>query len=184
MNTKMHSNLGSICAILIGITYIIIAISFFLLPDEQQSTTGKHFGHYLESLAENSLIFKIQMWGFALGSMFGIAVVLKITDIIKIINKEWARWSNIIGIVGFLLSKYVFNLEDIKALMITISVALSMFIGATFSALTGAIMPVILDRLGIDPARAAGPFVTTINDLSGTFIYLATAFGLLSIFNI
>ena len=40
------------------------------------------------------------------------------------------------------------------------------------------IMPVILKRYGVDPAVAAGPFVTTANDITGSAIYLglATAF--------
>jgi magnesium transporter len=37
------------------------------------------------------------------------------------------------------------------------------------------IMPVLLKRLGIDPAVAAGPFVTTANDITGISIYLALA---------
>jgi magnesium transporter len=37
------------------------------------------------------------------------------------------------------------------------------------------IMPVLLKRLGIDPAVAAGPFVTTANDITGISIYLSLA---------
>ncbi|MEK9139913.1 MAG: magnesium transporter, partial [Nitrospirota bacterium] len=34
------------------------------------------------------------------------------------------------------------------------------------------IMPILLKRVGVDPAVAAGPFVTTANDITGITIYL------------
>jgi magnesium transporter len=36
-------------------------------------------------------------------------------------------------------------------------------------------MPILLKRVGIDPAVAAGPFVTTANDITGITIYLTLA---------
>jgi magnesium transporter len=36
-------------------------------------------------------------------------------------------------------------------------------------------MPIVLKRMGIDPAVAAGPFVTTANDITGITIYLTLA---------
>lgn len=41
------------------------------------------------------------------------------------------------------------------------------------------IMPILLKRLGFDPAVSAGPFVTTANDITGMSIYLALATALL-----
>ncbi|MBI4400460.1 MAG: magnesium transporter [Nitrospirae bacterium] len=41
------------------------------------------------------------------------------------------------------------------------------------------IMPILLKRLGFDPAVSAGPFVTTANDITGISIYLALATALL-----
>jgi magnesium transporter len=37
----------------------------------------------------------------------------------------------------------------------------------------------MLKRVGVDPAIAAGPFVTTANDISGITIYLTLATALL-----
>jgi magnesium transporter len=39
----------------------------------------------------------------------------------------------------------------------------------------GTITPLILDRFGINPAMASGPFITTANDLLGLAVYFATA---------
>jgi magnesium transporter len=40
------------------------------------------------------------------------------------------------------------------------------------ASMVGASIPVMLKRLGADPAIATGPFVTTANDILGLFIYL------------
>ena len=44
--------------------------------------------------------------------------------------------------------------------------------------LAGTLIPMLMNRLNIDPAVASGPFITTINDLISTLIYfgMATAF--------
>jgi magnesium transporter len=57
-------------------------------------------------------------------------------------------------------------------------VGTSMFLAVVLASVNGAIVPVVFDRLGIDPAVAAGPLVTTVNDITGIFIY----FGLASFF--
>lgn len=60
--------------------------------------------------------------------------------------------------------------------MIAFVVGVSLFVTVATSTLFGAIVPVIINRLRLDPAIASGPFVTTINDLIGTFVYFTVAF--------
>ncbi len=62
------------------------------------------------------------------------------------------------------------------ALVLTISM-LSVVI---FAALVGTSIPLILHRIGIDPAIATGPFITTSNDIAAILIYLTMASMLLS----
>lgn len=54
----------------------------------------------------------------------------------------------------------------------------SMVAGMMTAAILGVIAPSLLKRLNIDPAIASGPFVTTLNDITGIAIYMliATAF--------
>ena len=54
-------------------------------------------------------------------------------------------------------------------------VTLSMMAGLTVAATLGTLMPLLCCRIGIDPALAAGPFVTSLNDLTGLTIYLLIA---------
>jgi magnesium transporter len=39
----------------------------------------------------------------------------------------------------------------------------------------GTLIPLILDKYDIDPALATGPFITTLNDVLGLFIYFTVA---------
>ncbi len=50
-----------------------------------------------------------------------------------------------------------------------------MFIIICWATIMGAIIPLLLKRAKIDPALATGPFITTLNDLLGIFIYLGIA---------
>jgi magnesium transporter len=54
-----------------------------------------------------------------------------------------------------------------------------MFAVIIFAALMGTGAPIILSRIGADPAVATGPFITTANDVAGLLIYLGLAMALL-----
>jgi magnesium transporter len=58
-------------------------------------------------------------------------------------------------------------------------VGASLMIAFLASTSMATIMPIMLKRVGVDPAVAAGPFVTTANDISGITIYLTLATALL-----
>jgi magnesium transporter len=60
-------------------------------------------------------------------------------------------------------------------------IALAMVTVLAAAALGGILVPLILTRLGVDPAVSSGPFVTTITDVVGFFAFLGIAtvwFGL------
>jgi len=54
-------------------------------------------------------------------------------------------------------------------------VGVSLVIAFLVSTSMATIMPIVLKRMGVDPAVAAGPFVTTANDITGITIYLTLA---------
>jgi magnesium transporter len=77
----------------------------------------------------------------------------------------------------------VASLGALTPAKIGIVVGISMFSAMTFASSFGSITPIVLHRLGADPAVASGPFVTTSSDLSAALIYLgicATMFRFLS----
>ena len=58
-------------------------------------------------------------------------------------------------------------------------VGLAMCFAMAISGFTGAAIPIGLYRLGIDPAVASGPLITTINDLVAVLSYYGLAWALL-----
>ncbi len=54
-------------------------------------------------------------------------------------------------------------------------VGVALIIAFLVSTSMATIMPIVLKRMGVDPAVAAGPFVTTANDITGITIYLTLA---------
>nr|WP_026754694.1 magnesium transporter [Sediminibacter sp. Hel_I_10] len=53
----------------------------------------------------------------------------------------------------------------------SLAIALSMMSVIVVAALVGTFVPIILDKRGIDPAIATGPFITTSNDILGIFLF-------------
>jgi magnesium transporter len=54
---------------------------------------------------------------------------------------------------------------------LTLSVSISLFIVMLYASFFGTLIPLFLHKLKIDPALATGPFITTMNDILGLFIY-------------
>lgn len=50
-------------------------------------------------------------------------------------------------------------------------VALALFSAMTFAAVFGALVPIVLNRIRLDPAVASGPFITITNDIAALLIY-------------
>jgi magnesium transporter len=57
----------------------------------------------------------------------------------------------------------------------SLTVAISMLCVIIVAALIGTFVPIILDKRGIDPAIATGPFITTSNDIFGIFLFFYIA---------
>lgn len=53
------------------------------------------------------------------------------------------------------------------------AVGLALFLLVLFANLVGAMLPVVLRRLGVDPALVSNPLVATLSDISGLLIYLS-----------
>jgi len=81
-------------------------------------------------------------------------------------------------ICGTFIFLITWLLQDIR---LGISVSIALFIVIVFAAIFGTLIPLALHRYKVDPAVATGPFITTLNDVVGLFIYFAVGmlvFGL------
>jgi len=62
-----------------------------------------------------------------------------------------------------------------QSFLVSATIAGSMMLVIVVSALVGTFIPIVLDRQGIDPAIATGPFITTANDIFGIFLFFYVA---------
>ncbi|MBL6655025.1 MAG: magnesium transporter [Flavobacteriaceae bacterium] len=78
---------------------------------------------------------------------------------------------------GFALSVILIIFGQIvnQDLSISLTIAGSMMGVIIIAALVGTFVPIILDKQGIDPAIATGPFITTANDIFGIFLFFYIA---------
>jgi len=85
---------------------------------------------------------------------------------------------------GLILSGllFLYNYFFTHNLALTFTVSTSLFVVIIFAALFGTLIPLALNRMKIDPALATGPFITTMNDIMGLFIYFLMGRILYSIF--
>ena len=54
-------------------------------------------------------------------------------------------------------------------------IGMAMFCAITVANLAGSLIPMLMDKLGFDPAVASGPFITTLSDLTSVLIYFNIA---------
>ena len=80
------------------------------------------------------------------------------------------------AICGFLITLVIFFWKG--SFSLGFLVGFSLFCTLIVATVAGAIVPLIMYKLNIDPAVASGPFIQTINDILSVLIYfgLATAF--------
>ncbi len=64
--------------------------------------------------------------------------------------------------------------------LIGFAVGISLISITTLAATAGALLPLMFNRMGLDPALMSSPFITTVTDIAGVFIYLNTATWLLA----
>jgi magnesium transporter len=74
---------------------------------------------------------------------------------------------------GFVCASLIlcYNLIASDSLVLSYTVSISLFAVILFAALFGTLVPLLLNKYKIDPALATGPFITTVNDILGLFIY-------------
>jgi magnesium transporter len=81
-----------------------------------------------------------------------------------------------IAVCVFVLAAVIVGRYDLALVL-----GMSMLLVMLFAAIAGTGVPLLLHRLGVDPAVATGPFITTANDIVGLLIYLGLATLLLGL---
>ncbi|MBS9773962.1 MAG: magnesium transporter [Tenacibaculum sp.] len=66
---------------------------------------------------------------------------------------------------------FLFSLFKTENSVMALAISISLFAVIIVAGLVGTFIPLFLDKRGIDPAIATGPFITTSNDIFGILIY-------------
>jgi magnesium transporter len=112
--------------------------------------------------------------GMALGE-FGIG------DAIRILWRELRMGITlglILGVIGVLRAAFVGHSGSGG---MALAVGVSLLVCVAFGAVVGAGLPLLIRRLGFDPAVSSGPFIASIVDVLGIVVYVQTAIWILGI---
>ena len=110
----MNSNykLGSVCAVLIAIIYLVTSLIFLFLPEAQQNG-DKNIEDFFFSVAQNAFLIKLFLGGFIISSILGIAVVISLDNVLSQKNGDWIHWASALAIIGF-ATIIVSDLQQLK----------------------------------------------------------------------
>ena len=98
--------------------------------------------------------------------------LVELTDVWTVFFRE-VKIGLLMGIAcGVMLTVVGWGLgQGFLGVVVGASLVIAFFVSTSMAT----IMPIALKRMGVDPAVAAGPFVTTANDITGITIYLTLA---------
>ncbi|HCT95502.1 magnesium transporter [Vagococcus sp.] len=87
-------------------------------------------------------------------------------------------------ITGFVTGVTIFLIVGIwkQNFMLGFVIGMAMLCAITVANLAGSLIPMVMDKLGFDPAVASGPFITTLSDLTSVLIYFNIASLFMSYF--
>lgn len=98
---------------------------------------------------------------------------IETSDVFKVVWRE-LRVGVAAGLVcGVVLAGLAFFMKGNLALALTVGLAIA--INIPIAKLLGAFFPIMITRLGIDPAVASGPFITTVTDVTSMLTYFGIA---------
>ncbi|PIQ86490.1 MAG: magnesium transporter [Candidatus Omnitrophica bacterium CG11_big_fil_rev_8_21_14_0_20_45_26] len=106
---------------------------------------------------------------------------VKLRDWLRIAGREMGIGLGlgcILSVIGFfriVAWQMFFHLYGEHYLLVALAVSLSLAGVVMWGTLAGSMLPLILRRLGFDPASASAPFVATLVDVSGIMIYFSAS---------
>mgnify|MGYP001135635205 CR=1 FL=1 len=87
-------------------------------------------------------------------------------------------------VISGVVAMYIFVVINHDKAAVMGAVASSLFVMVVFATVFGTFVPLMLERLHIDPARATGPFIQITNDIVGMCIYVGMSTWMLHVFNV
>lgn len=98
MNDNRLNRLGGTCAILVGVSYFVVAV-FFVLDPTQLIHDDQH--RLWSELARNDTPRVLYYWGYALGAIFAFGAIPAIADLVRDKHEGWVRWTTGLAYLSF-----------------------------------------------------------------------------------
>ncbi len=98
---------------------------------------------------------------------------LTTANVWRVIKKE-----ALVGLINGMIFAVVMGIVGVVwfgSPMLGVVIAAAMVINLVVAGFAGTVIPVLLEKLGVDPALASGAFVTTVTDVVGFFAFLGLA---------
>lgn len=105
---------------------------------------------------------------------------LSVKDFFKVVAKE-ASIGLITGIILVIINFIRLMILDQAQIRVNLTVSITLILTIIFSKVMGGILPLIADKLDVDPTVMAGPLITTVVDTLVLLIYFEVASLLLGI---
>ena len=146
-------------------------------------------GLFESSFSENTVLFFFTPLIAAMAGNVGVqssAIIvqgLANDDVKGSINSRLVKELFLATLNGFVLAIFLFLFVWYYEEKVDTAIAISVSLVAVIivAGLIGTFVPLFLNKRGLDPAIATGPFITTSNDIFGILIYFMIAKGILGI---
>ncbi|MBP1650868.1 MAG: magnesium transporter [Bacteroidetes bacterium] len=110
---------------------------------------------------------------------------ITLTDWWRVMRREIVSGlllGGVLGIIGFIRIVFwnsLFHSYGEHSILVGLTVGISLVGVVLWGTLSGSMLPLILKKLGADPATSSAPFVATLVDVTGLLIYFSVAFALM-----
>ncbi len=145
--------------------------------------TGAGIAHFEDIIgAHLALLFFMPLLVASAGNAGAQSATLVVRGIATgdVVNRDWIRLLNkellVATALGLTMALTVWTVGMFRTEMVIATiVAITMIAVVLAGGLIGILLPLLLNRLGVDPAAASIPLITTIADVSGVMIYFSIA---------
>lgn len=96
MDSRLR-RLGGTCAILVGLSYIAVALFFVLDPTQRIHDQAELW----PALVDQSIFRLSYYWAFALGAVFAFGAIPAISELVRSKHEGWVRWTTGLAYLSF-----------------------------------------------------------------------------------
>ncbi len=164
-------------------------LSVLLVGEMLTTTAMSYFEHEIARAVVLALFIPLIISSGGNSGSQATSLIIRALAVREIELKDWWRVAVrelrsglglglMLGVIGYLRIMFWPASEQLYGphyAQLAITVAISLVGVVLFGALTGAMLPFALRRVGFDPATASAPFVATLVDVTGLIIYFTAA---------